>query len=198
MAEKFVEERLIEEQSRERERVWTLSNGLSLLRLLLAIPTVMAMVAGEKTLAVTLFFLSAGTDYLDGWAARLRDEISELGRIIDPIADKVYVAAAVVTMLALDIIPLWLVVAVLARDLLILIGGVVVRRKTGEVLSSNWTGKWTVGVLSITLLLYYLEAPTAAITIFLLLTVAMLLLSLLLYIRTALQHLATSGHGENR
>lgn len=185
-------------RTEERGRVWTVSNGLSLLRLLLAVPTVIAMVSGEKTLAVILFFTAAGTDYLDGYVARLRNEISEFGRIIDPIADKAYVAAAVVAMLLLGIIPLWLLVLVLARDLLILIGGILVQRRTGEVLASNWTGKWTVGVLSITLLLYYLEVDGPVLTFFIGLTIVMLLLSLILYTRTALQHLATSGQGENR
>lgn len=192
------EKRTAADAAAERGRVWTVSNGLSLLRLLLAIPTVAAMVSGEKTLAVVLFFAAAGTDYLDGYVARLRNEISEFGRIIDPIADKAYVAAAVVAMLLLDIIPLWLLIVVLARDLLILLGGILVQRRTGEVLASNWTGKWTVGVLSITLLLYYLEVDGPVLTFFIGLTLAMLLLSLTLYARTALQHLATSGQGENR
>ncbi len=192
------EKRTAAEVAEERGRVWTVSNGLSFLRLLLAVPTVAAMVSGEKTLAIVLFFTAAATDYLDGYVARLRNEISEFGRIIDPIADKAYVAAAVVAMLLLDIVPLWLLVVVLARDLLILIGGILVQRRTGEVLASNWTGKWTVGVLSITLLLYYLEVDGPILAFFIGLTLVMLLLSLILYARTALQHLATSGQGENR
>ena len=92
----------------------------------------------------------------------------------------------------------WLLIVVLVRDLLILVGGILVQRRTGQVLPSNWTGKWAVGVLSITLLLYYVGVGYALLQVFVILTLIMLLLSLVLYTRTALQHLATSGQGENR
>ncbi len=183
---------------RDDPGVWTISNGLSFLRILLALPTAIAMLSGDQVLAVVLFFISAATDYLDGFVARLRSETSEFGRIIDPVADKIYVATAIVIMLLLEVVPLWFVVAVLARDVLILIGGVMVQRKTGDVLPSNWTGKWTVGAISVTLLLYWMEGPAEVITFFLWLTVAMLLFSFILYVRVALQHLATSGQSENR
>ncbi len=177
---------------------YTISNGLSLLRAVMAIPTAVAMLSGHKTLAIVLFFISASTDYFDGYVARRRGEVSEFGRIADPVADKIYVAVAIILMLLLEYVPLWLVVIVLARDLLILIGGVIIRRRTGEVLPSNWTGKWTVGSISVTLLLLYMEVPPPTTTIFLVLTVAMLALSLLLYVRVGLQHLATSDQTENR
>ena len=177
---------------------FTISNGLSLLRALMAIPTAIAMLSHQKTVAIVLFFISASTDYFDGLVARVRNEVSEFGRIADPIADKIYVAVAVILMLILDYVPLWLVIAILARDLLIMIGGIIIQRRTGDVLASNWTGKWTVGAISVTLLLLYMEVSPPVTTIFLLLTVAMLILSLALYVRVGVQHLATSDQTEIR
>ena len=175
-----------------RRQLRMVSNQLSLARILLAVPTVLAMIAGQKEIAVTLFFVSAATDYLDGFIARRRNEVSELGKIVDPLADKIYVAAAVVTMLLLGFVPLWLVLVVLARDIAILLGGLYIEQKTGRLLTSNWTGKWTVGLLSLTLLLSYLEIDPTILTILSVLTTIMLAYSTILYLRTALATLRES------
>ena len=158
-----------------------ISNLLSIARMFLAVPAVWAIVQDERTVAVTLFFVAAATDYLDGWFARRLNQITELGKLLDPIADKIFVAAMAVVMLAVGRIPLWLVVVILARDLIILVGGLVVERKTGRVLPSNWTGKWAVGVLSITMLLLYVGVEGIAVTIFIILTLVMLAVSLFMY-----------------
>ena len=174
-------------------REWLLrSNLLSIARVVLAVPTVWLMVEGMRTEAVILFFVSAATDYLDGDLARRRGEVSELGKILDPLADKIYVAAAVITMLLLGVIPLWLVVVVLARDLLILAGGLYVERKTGRLLTSNWTGKWTVGLLSITLLVAWLGADESILTVLYIATAAMLALTTVLYGKGAVKVLGES------
>lgn len=131
---------------------WTLSNALSVLRMLLVIPTWFTLTSGMRLATVALFILSALTDVLDGWLARKRNEISDLGKILDPLADKVYVGVVVVIMLMQEMLPLWFVLVVLGRDLLILVGGILFERRTGVVLPSNYPGKIAVLVLSGTLL----------------------------------------------
>lgn len=131
---------------------WTLSNALSVLRMLLVIPTWFTLTSGMRLATVALFILSALTDVLDGWLARKRNEISDLGKILDPLADKVYVGIVVVIMLMQEMLPLWFVCVVLGRDLLILVGGVLFEQRTGVVLPSNYPGKIAVLVLSGTLL----------------------------------------------
>lgn len=131
---------------------WTLSNALSALRMLLVIPTWFTLTSGMRLATVALFILSALTDVLDGWLARKRNEISDLGKILDPLADKVYVGIVVVIMLMQEMLPLWFVCVVLGRDLLILVGGVLFEQRTGVVLPSNYPGKIAVLVLSGTLL----------------------------------------------
>ena len=165
--------------------LWGASNLLSLCRLLLTIPTCLLIYYDYRTLAVVTFFIAAATDYLDGWTARRFGQISDLGKILDPLADKIYVAGVVILLLILGVLPLWLVLPILLRDLLILLGGIFVRLRTGRVLPSNWTGKWAVGVLSITLLLIYLGVGGIALHLFIGLTLAMLTLSLALYISRA-------------
>ena len=171
-------------QSEERPgSLWNVSNLLSILRLLLTLPTCLLVYYGYRELAVISFFAAAITDYLDGWTARRFGQISDLGKILDPLADKVYVASVVILFLFLDILPLWLVLPVILRDLLILLGGIYVERKTGQVLPSNWTGKWAVGFLSITLLLFYLGVSGIVLQIFIIVTLVMLALSLYLYLK---------------
>jgi len=149
--------------------------------MLLTVPTCVAVWLDWKAAAVALFVAAALTDYLDGYVARRTDSISDLGKILDPLADKVYVAAVVLLMMVRGIVPIWFVAVVLGRDLLILLGGIAVERRTGIVLPSNWVGKWAVGALSLTLLLIYLEVARTAVTVGIVVTLLMLGWSLALY-----------------
>ena len=81
------------------------------------------------------------SDLLDGYFARSRNEISELGKIIDPLADKLTVITLVVILLFKGIIPLWFVIITVLRDAVILAGGLYLSSKKNIVLQSNWTGK---------------------------------------------------------
>ncbi len=166
---------------------WSISNLLSLSRLLLTIPTCILVWNGSREIAVVLFVVAAITDYLDGWLARRLNQISDVGKVLDPLADKVYVAGVVVTMLMQNIIPLWLVIPVVARDLLILIGGIYLQRTKGVVLPSNWTGKWAIGFLSLTLLIIYLGGNGVLVHPLVVLTLVMLGLSLFLYARRMIE-----------
>lgn len=164
---------------------WNVSNLLSLSRMLLVVPTAFAVWYDAKALAVALFVLAAVTDYLDGFFARRLNQISDLGKVLDPLADKVYVAVVVVQLLVMGILPFWFVAVVLARDLLILAGGLYVEKATGIVLPSNWVGKWAVGALSLTVLLMYLDAGDIPEWTGILVTLIMLAWSSILYaIRT--------------
>ena len=131
-----------------KREFWTIPNALSLLRLLLPIPFAYVMTAGvpdAKWWAVGIIVLGVITDKLDGDIARWLHCESEWGRILDPLADKVAVGVIALTLLWLGLVPAWFVVLLLARDLLILAGGLYIRKRTGEVLPSNVAGKWAVG-----------------------------------------------------
>jgi CDP-diacylglycerol--glycerol-3-phosphate 3-phosphatidyltransferase len=142
--------------------------------------------------------LGALTDKLDGMVARARHEETEWGRVLDPLADKIGVAAIVLVLLALGDLPLWFVVAILARDLLILAGGLVVKARKGVVLPSNMVGKWSVGAISAILALRVPGFTGAGIdiafTVLLIVTSAMLLWSLALYTRRFVEVFSSHGH----
>ncbi|GAB5465082.1 MAG: hypothetical protein Kapaf2KO_05180 [Candidatus Kapaibacteriales bacterium] len=97
------------------------------------------------------------SDYLDGYLARKYNDVSETGKKVDPLADKVVVILAIIALVASDKSPLWFAVAVISRDVLILIGGLILQRiMKGFTLPSNMLGKLTVNVLSIVFFLQYL------------------------------------------
>lgn len=135
------------------ERRWTASNILSGVRLLLAVPTGITLWMDFRWATFALCLLAALTDVLDGELARRRNEISEFGKVIDPLADKVFVATMVVILLLKGTLPIWFAGVVLGRDLVILLGGLYIERRTGKVLPSNYPGKIAVVSLSLTLLM---------------------------------------------
>ena len=128
-------------------------------------------------------FVAALTDKYDGVLARKYNQITDWGKILDPLADKIAVGAVVVVLLFLNAIPTWLVVVVLARDLLIFSGGMYIKATRQMVLPSNETGKWAVGIISLTLFLIVLDLHSWVIDVLVFMAVALLTLSFGLYLK---------------
>jgi len=140
---------------------YTKSNLISLFRLLLAVPLWFlldgfdSMTIRYITFAVCL--LAASTDILDGYWARRNNEVTEAGKIIDPLADKVAIGILVIKLYAIGEIPAYYFFMILSRDILIFLGGIFVARKIGKVLPSNVLGKITVITIGIVILLIILN-----------------------------------------
>ena len=94
---------------------------------------------------------------LDGFLARKRNEVTELGKIIDPLADKVAIGAVVIKLFLIGQIPLYYFAAIIGRDLLIFTGGIFVANKLGKVLPSNALGKVTVIIIGLVILMIILN-----------------------------------------
>jgi len=106
---------------RERSvRVWTVPNLLSVLRLL-SIPVFLWLVLVPEAdgWALALLMLSGVSDYLDGYLARVLDQYSPIGEVLDPLADRLYILAVVVGLAMRDIIPWWVALALPLRDVLL-------------------------------------------------------------------------------
>ena len=116
-------------------RVWTVANLLTVLRILLILPFLYLINSGRFGMALAVFFMASVTDYADGYIARNFNQKTRLGQVLDPAADKLLTTASFVVMAipraGIDSIPVWLAAAVIARDLLILIGSLIVNRITG-------------------------------------------------------------------
>ena len=127
----------------------TIPNWVSVLRFVLIIPIFVLLDKipdgyEYRIYSAILMLLAGGTDLLDGYLARKLNQISELGKIIDPLADKIAVALIVLKLFLISAVPGYYIIAILGRDAIILLGGLYVSKRLGKVLPSNLLGKITV------------------------------------------------------
>ena len=98
---------------------WTIPNALSALRLL-GVPVFFWLIVGPESdgLALAILIVSSFTDWLDGYLARRLNQFSRLGELLDPLADRLYVVAALAALYIRDLLPIWVVVLLILRDVL--------------------------------------------------------------------------------
>ena len=97
-----------------------LPNILTLFRILLVPLLVVALLTkfdGQEYVALGIFLVAAVTDFFDGWIARRQRQVTRLGKLLDPAADKILMAAAFISLVELEIVPAWMVVLIIAREL---------------------------------------------------------------------------------
>ena len=135
-----------------RDDIYTWSNLISLSRVLVTVPIIYLHYENQKeinVLIIGLIFYGAFSDYLDGLVARMRNEISELGKILDPVADKVMAFLLFFYTVWLGWIPLWFFAIGIARDVLIMLGSWYIKRERGKVAMSTMSGKVSVNILAL-------------------------------------------------
>ncbi|MCI0706766.1 MAG: CDP-alcohol phosphatidyltransferase family protein [Ignavibacteriae bacterium] len=129
-----------------------MSNFLSFLRVLL-VPPVAYCIAVEfpysRLWAAGLIVVAIISDVLDGYLARKLHQVSELGKVIDPLADKIAAITVTLVLAWTGDMPVWFVALVVLRDVLILFGGIYIQKKKNIVVQSNWLGKLAVAVLTL-------------------------------------------------
>jgi cardiolipin synthase len=99
-----------------------LPNAVSLLRIVLVGPILFLTVNGNYAVALALFFVAGFSDGVDGYLAKRYDWHTRLGALLDPVADKLLVGGLFITLAYLQLVPIWLAVVVIARDVVILGG----------------------------------------------------------------------------
>jgi cardiolipin synthase len=139
---------------RSDDRILTVPNALTLLRII-SIPVVLLLlIAREDVAAVTVFVVAAATDFLDGKLARRRGGIgaSHLGAILDPVADRLMLSSVAAVLAVRGVLPVWVVAILVGRDLLALLGSLVF----GGKIKVNRVGKAATAVLmtSVALVMY--------------------------------------------
>ncbi|MDZ7315219.1 MAG: CDP-diacylglycerol--glycerol-3-phosphate 3-phosphatidyltransferase [candidate division KSB1 bacterium] len=110
-------------------------------------------------LALIFMLAACCTDFLDGYLARRLNKKSDLGRMLDPLIDKISVDAAMLVLTAQKGLPFWYVTVVICRDLFLLLGGTVVISKKRLVIESNMLGKTTATVFALVIITYTLNLP---------------------------------------
>jgi CDP-diacylglycerol---glycerol-3-phosphate 3-phosphatidyltransferase len=96
-----------------------LPNALTLFRIFLVpflVVVLLTKFEGREIVALAIFLVATATDFFDGWLARRRGEITTLGTLLDPIADKLLISAAFISLVEVGLIPAWMVVVVVGRE----------------------------------------------------------------------------------
>lgn len=143
-----------------------LPNSLTVSRLVLTAVFVVGFMQGSQMghgVALFAFIIAAITDFLDGYFARKMGLVTSLGKLLDPIADKILTASAFIFLCAHEqrLCPVWVVVVILAREFLVT-GLRQIAVEKGKVIAADWSGKWKttfqIGFCSTALTWLFLEA----------------------------------------
>lgn len=133
----------------ERHGVYSVANLVTLLRLLIVPFFFAVLVSGSersRLAAFGLYVLAASTDWVDGQIARRTHTVTELGKVIDPLVDRLLLASGVIGLYVIGVLPLWIPALLVARDVYLLYGSWVLEHK-GIRLSVVYIGKVTTAVL---------------------------------------------------
>ena len=140
-----------------------LPNVLTLVRIL-AVPVLVVALLGEidngDVIAAVVFALAAATDGLDGYIARRRGQITNFGKLMDPLADKLLVVAALVSLVSLGRLEAWIAMVIIAREIAVT-GLRSIAAEQGVVIAASWLGKikTTLQIVAIFGLIAYDPAP---------------------------------------
>jgi CDP-diacylglycerol---glycerol-3-phosphate 3-phosphatidyltransferase len=142
-----------------------LPNVLTVLRIV-AVPVIVVALLDETPhgddLAAVVFALAAVTDGLDGYIARRREQVTTFGKLMDPLADKLLIVAALVALVSLDRVAAWIAMVIIARELAVT-GLRSLAAEKGVVIAASWMGKvkTALQVAAITALIIWYPAPLA-------------------------------------
>ncbi len=157
-----------------------LPNVLTLLRILLVPVLVAALVqegGGGDALAAAVFAVASFTDALDGWIARRQKSVSTFGKLMDPLADKLLVTAALVSLVELDRLSAWVAMVIIAREFAVT-GLRQLAMEHGEVIPASIWGKVkTVTQVAMVLALILVEGSPAWVDVLVWVTVAITIVS---------------------
>ncbi len=175
------------------DRILTVPNLLSFARLATLPIVYLDLVNGRHLRALVLIGVFSSTDWFDGYIARRFNQVSRLGKLLDPLADRLLLATVAIGMVVGDIVPLWVMLVVIARDVILLGGAAAFMRRDIPPPPVTYLGKSaTFGLMFAfpTFLLASVLAPEGQAAHELVRTIAwaMLLVALPLYYATGVQY----------
>ena len=168
-----------------------LPNKLTIARMILIIPFVVLMMMGEsqttRYVALAIFIIASVTDWFDGYLARKNHLVTNFGKFMDPLADKLLVCSAMICLVAEGSLPAWIVIIIISREFVIS-GFRLIASDNGIVIAASWWGKFktTAQMLMIILLILNLGEKMAVFAvleqIFIWLALILTVISLIDYI----------------
>ena len=167
-------------------KLFTISNFISFSRIFIVIPVVYRhYINGYSVDAIIILLIGYGiiSDYLDGFVARKTNTISEIGKMIDPISDKIAAGLLFIYTVVIGWVPFWFLWLFIARDILILVGSSFIKLRYGKVAMSTISGKISVNVISLYWIsIFFFRSASLAHTILLWASVAIMLFSFIMYL----------------
>ena len=121
--------------------IFTIPNVISFIRLCMVPVYMVLLLNGYDLLATFMFALAAGTDWIDGQLARRTNCVSKLGQLLDPAVDRILMSCGVIGLMLVGRLPIWIVVVVLGRDLMLLVGGAYLLKRYHERVAVIYPGK---------------------------------------------------------
>jgi CDP-diacylglycerol---glycerol-3-phosphate 3-phosphatidyltransferase len=126
--------------------IWNLPNALTLLRIFMVpflVVVLLTKFSGREYVGLAIFLLAAITDFFDGWIARRRNQTTRLGALLDPIADKLLMSAAFISLVEMDPahVPAWMVVIIIGREFAVS-GLRSIAAQQGVTIAASPLGKW--------------------------------------------------------
>lgn len=136
-------------------------NWLSLFRLLCVGGVTAAFTLGHQVLALVIYLVASLTDVLDGYLARRNNWISNLGKLLDPLADKALQVSVMLCFRLAGLISWWPFLVVLGKELIMIVGAAFLYKNRDVVVYSNWVGKLSTAVFFAAIILTFLHDYTA-------------------------------------
>ncbi len=159
-----------------KNRIWTPANVVTVVRICLVPVFVVALLSpwpewlgvhdlisdhAKSLMAAVVFILISCTDWVDGYLARSRGEVTDFGKLIDPLADKILVAAALLALVELQVLPSWPVLIILAREFIV--SGVrMLAASRGIVIAASWCGKAKTVLQIAAIVMFLIKEPVDA------------------------------------
>ncbi len=155
-----------------------IANKLTLLRIFLIPVFLYFLLGGQFAIAGVLFIIASLTDFLDGYLARKYDLITKLGKLMDPLADKLLVLSAFIGFVEIGLIPSWIVIVITSRELIVSIFRAVAASE-GIVIAASWWGKLKTNaqMFALIFLMFPMLIPSIVATITLYLAAILTLIS---------------------
>lgn len=164
----------------QTKEFFQIANLLSISRIILAWPIVYLIKTTsveDYLILVIVTLIAASTDYFDGYFSRKLNQVTELGIVLDPIADKISMAAIFIALIIYRGFPLPLIVLLLYRDLMIMLIGAVLIKDSGHPVMANIWGKLNTSVIALAGLLFILPIPGIIVNVLIIISYATILIS---------------------
>lgn len=137
-----------------KNQLMTISNIITISRLIVLPFIVYFLLNNQRLTAFIIMLISLLSDAIDGYVARKLNQVSEAGKFLDPLCDKISLILILITLFVVNSIPLWGVIIIVMRDVLILIGSFVLFKSKSKIFKSNVLGKITGFILGAIILAF--------------------------------------------